>query len=531
MTTTRPRLAMVRLVVRLSAAATVVNAVSAARCPRGSAGSIQDGSLGCSGSTEEEDISSEGDEAVFFQTSLTTAFDRRLPRPSADVRGPAAFEPPQGDEQVFLQTRLTNRVDRRLSAIAADAIATDVATARTVSRGAVSERQADAQTAAFAVVPSETNLVGVADMRVASSPLDSLAAGPPASEQRDDARDSAHVAAAAERQDVTKLGAANLESAVQAAELGPAASGEAGVSGQSSGHCCLFAALAAHLAAAVLYGWMALRWHVPRVPMAALLADTSAMAEAGGCTSDIQMCGAAAALLAPPKRAPAPVVDKAKGSFIVPWTDISGCGARNLSVDIPVKPAVLPFHARFSRKMLDNHWSSIELTVDILDAAGLPPLLRATCITSCSAAWYSRVALSTGGDTGGDTGGTCGSQQLCAGSGECQGTPLVEVKRGDGTLAAIVARFNGEYTIQRPGLASWPLSCHWDAGGCSLSVNRKGLQIAVASSHRGVPPGAIEKVGAKEYVLLETHAEPSSPEATLLFMSMLGFIVWLPANS
>lgn len=244
---------------------------------------------------------------------------------------------------------------------------------------------------------------------------------------------------------------------------------------------------------------------------------------------DAETGGAAAALLmqlAREVKIPVPRLAQVGTSFVVPWTQIASCGAEKLSIDIPVSPAVWPLRASFSRESSKTAWASIELTVDIIDAAGLPPLLR--CMRAGGGCDPAQV-LVHGDGTGGT--GAPAEDNICAGSGESikddEGDkPVLEVRGWNGALAAVVVkRRDDQYFIQRPGSVGWDMELHLDIDDYWIAVRKKGQQVAVASRHSGVVPEGCKMSARVEHVKFDTHLDANSPESNLLFMIMLSTLV------
>jgi len=240
-----------------------------------------------------------------------------------------------------------------------------------------------------------------------------------------------------------------------------------------------------------------------------------------------QSSGAAADLLmqlAPQMPKPAPKLDQVGTSFIVPWSKITGCTAGNLNIDVPVLPAVWPLRASFRRAQERDTWARIELTVDIIDAAGLPPLLYCTPLEADMQA-----------DLDESTGGTGAAEDVsCAGSGErlpsgSQQSAWLEIRAGTGALAAVVTReAAGRCSVQRPGHPAWDIEMHLASEDYLIAVRRCGQDIGLAKVYTEDTSESEAESSCdsdkQRRARIETRVEASSPESVLLLMCMLAIL-------
>jgi len=215
---------------------------------------------------------------------------------------------------------------------------------------------------------------------------------------------------------------------------------------------------------------------------------------------------------------PVPRLPHVGTSFVVPLSRITECSERSLSLDVPVSPAVWPLRASLSRSIEgQGPWSRIDLTVDIIDAAGLPPLL------SCGPP----DALCPEGGSGG-TGASddkASSPTGCGAQGD--GTPWLEIRGANGAVAALLERSpEGDVTVQRQGQAPWELRLHFrDGEEHWIIAYRRGKEVGLATRlARGKFAAAGDESG--EYFQIDTQQDTSSPESVLLLMSILAMLVF-----
>lgn len=224
-------------------------------------------------------------------------------------------------------------------------------------------------------------------------------------------------------------------------------------------------------------------------------------------------------------------------SFMVPLSRIAGCKGGNLSVGIPVKPAKWPLRALFSRPSdggADAPWAKFELTVEIIDAAGLPPLLCCERLALHSGPLNAPAAHPETGGThqragsrdGGDTGSAAGLEAMAAGvdaAGDNGGSSCFEVRGGSGTVTAtLVEGAPGSWTIQRPGRPCWQVARREVIEGILLTAFCQGEEVALATRQ---PCGAHGH--DDDHVQVDTLMDISSPDSLLLFCCMLALLAHL----
>merc|ERR1719284_753422 len=77
----------------------------------------------------------------------------------------------------------------------------------------------------------------------------------------------------------------------------------------------------------------------------------------------------------PDPPAPMPRLRTIGASYVVPIECIKNATGTTLSFDIPILPPVWPLRAVLTRATPQSAWTKIDLTVDAIAAAELPPLL------------------------------------------------------------------------------------------------------------------------------------------------------------
>merc|ERR1719291_1576483 len=99
--------------------------------------------------------------------------------------------------------------------------------------------------------------------------------------------------------------------------------------------------------------------------------------------------------------APEPRLRATGASYVVPIGCIKNATGTMLSFRIPTLPAVWPLRAVLTRASPQSAWTKIDLTVDVIAAAELPPLLSCTVCAPFGEV-HQQCSETTGG-TGGTT--------------------------------------------------------------------------------------------------------------------------------
>ncbi|CAK0898208.1 unnamed protein product, partial [Prorocentrum cordatum] len=138
-----------------------------------------------------------------------------------------------------------------------------------------------------------------------------------------------------------------------------------------------------------------------------------------------------------------------------------------------------------------RHPERFQLTVDIIEAAGLPPLL---CCDRGAAApgpppkpaetggTQQRLSSWTAGCEGGDTGRLDDAEATGSTRGEGEGGSCLEVRGGSGAVAAtLVESSAGKWKIQRPGHVSWDVERRDAAEGILFTAYCRGEEVALVT--------------------------------------------------
>eukprot|EP00421_Protoceratium_reticulatum_P011564 CAMPEP_0168399538 /NCGR_PEP_ID=MMETSP0228-20121227/22137_1 /TAXON_ID=133427 /ORGANISM="Protoceratium reticulatum, Strain CCCM 535 (=CCMP 1889)" /LENGTH=381 /DNA_ID=CAMNT_0008413057 /DNA_START=77 /DNA_END=1222 /DNA_ORIENTATION=- len=223
-----------------------------------------------------------------------------------------------------------------------------------------------------------------------------------------------------------------------------------------------------------------------------------------------------------PHSAETPDLPRVGASYVVPYPRAHQRSDRVVGFDVPVSPSTWPFHAIFTREAPKGPWTKIELTVDIIMAAGLPPLL------SC-------VPLDLDVPECGETGSTQGGGQgtffpgdpaddlysvddgSCGGSSTVDMVPWLVITNSSGMQVASIPQIHEEKCIihRHDGLA-WVLKVSYCAKP-SVTVWKSGTAICQAVS-----------VGQDEveHVQVDTVPETQSTDSAVLLMCVLAVLAF-----
>jgi hypothetical protein len=211
-----------------------------------------------------------------------------------------------------------------------------------------------------------------------------------------------------------------------------------------------------------------------------------------GCWAEAMLCkqtpDTPSALPDPP--APMPSLRTTGASYVVPMECIKNATSTMLSFDIPILPPVWPLRAVLTRATPQSAWTKIDLTVDVIAAAELPPLL------SC-------MGCSPSGEV----------RQLCSETSVCTGgTTNPDGQSGEGVMPCsrwLAMRNSGEailasttptekdptrctLQLQSHDRVSWDVNMRLDEREPSVVISRLGQGIGEATSAghcRSQPPG------------------------------------------
>jgi len=213
-------------------------------------------------------------------------------------------------------------------------------------------------------------------------------------------------------------------------------------------------------------------------------------------------------------------------SYVIPLARITRCYADFLTFDIPTLPCVWPLRAVLSRPMQKGAWTKLQLTVDIIAASELPPLLTCTragkgaCPEDCggtggtgspaheSSAGVAEeeIAMHSYSEDAGDDGGGCDNM------------PWLKICNAGGTVVATIMRLqDGSCIVQRQDRSSWDAAVHLDADVPWIAVSKQGQEIGQAASLCR---------GREEHLQVDTQPDVQSPESALLLMCMLAMLAF-----
>jgi len=241
----------------------------------------------------------------------------------------------------------------------------------------------------------------------------------------------------------------------------------------------------------------------------------------------------------PQAELPPPVaLSQVGASYALPIFRIARSQAPTLSVEVPVSPAVWPLSATFARLPGEAAWAKVDLTVDVIDAAGLPPLL--SCGPPAAAA---KLASSegTGGTGAADDGGwtapgddvESGAARLFAAADAAATKACLEIRRGNGQMAAWIVKEQEEglFSVKRPSHHSWAVRVSMVGGECRIMVSKSSQDIGTASmltDNRKSWSGEDAMEKEVKMVQIDTLPDTSNPESVLLLMCMMSLMVFQP---
>lgn len=204
----------------------------------------------------------------------------------------------------------------------------------------------------------------------------------------------------------------------------------------------------------------------------------------------------------PVAETPAPVARllQTGTSFMVPLSRIVGCSDKQLAFDVPCSSNVWPLSASLSRSDVKHAWTHVQLTVDVLDAAGMPPLL------------------------------VCHSTDSTAGTGKSKNngdTALGEFTVHDSSgYSVAIAAFGNDYSgaIRRDGKPPWRIERRLDGThSCSVAISKQSQDIAI-----GTLSASGESTLSEKFMQVDVQPVAESPESILLLMCMLAMVVFEP---
>jgi len=190
------------------------------------------------------------------------------------------------------------------------------------------------------------------------------------------------------------------------------------------------------------------------------------------------------------KYAPAvPRLSYCGASFVLPMKQLAHCSKVTMSFDIPLWPSVWPYRASICRPEVRSRWELIELTVDIISAAGLPPLLLAR---------------------------HCVNEEVLP---EEQGVLKVEIHEGIGKPVATIHEVNRDcWTLHQSGRPVMDIQA--DPSGM-IVVTKEGNEIGIAHSL-----DMVDDSRNADYVQLDTLPDVESSDSSLILLSVMAMLTF-----
>lgn len=231
-------------------------------------------------------------------------------------------------------------------------------------------------------------------------------------------------------------------------------------------------------------------------------------------------------------------------SFAVPLTAAGRTPANSVNLAVIAKPVAWPLSIQLTKPPKRTTWTQMELRVDIMASADLPPLLRcfAPGRRSSSSNRHSSETSAWGGSIGDS-------------SEDDAAQPWIEFFQGNNTSGAPVAvvmpeQESGVHVVKRKGYGSWevhrsgPLGrvgMRWSVTAarssdvvCTAAVHYNGPAAAIAAA--SVPVAARDALDVvrdddederEDRVMhVSVHAGMSSHESTLLLACMLSMFIF-----
>jgi len=233
--------------------------------------------------------------------------------------------------------------------------------------------------------------------------------------------------------------------------------------------------------------------------------------------------------------APVPRLRSVGASYVVPLGCIRSARGTTLSFDIPSLPAAWPLRAVLTRASPLSGWERIDLTVDVIAAAELPPLLSCTVCAPLG-----EVHRQCGEATGG-TGGTAAlGGQSDDGTVPCSQWLAIR-NSGGAILASIMPREKdpARCVLQRQchdWAPPWDVDVRLDEREPLVVVSRLGREIGQATSlgYRTSQPPSEDSDASdddeemQQYFQFDTQPETQTPESILLLMCLLATVSFQP---
>jgi len=214
-------------------------------------------------------------------------------------------------------------------------------------------------------------------------------------------------------------------------------------------------------------------------------------------------------------------------SYVVPRERVERCTSETLSFDVPTLPCVWPLRAQLSRPEPAAPWARLQLTVDIIAASGLPPLLTCT-----------RTEAMARPEECGGTGGTGSPMNEAAampglgawdearpGEGaeegeEGEACPWLKICNAGGTVVATIRRRrDGNCLVQLQDRTTWDLAAHLEGVAPGITFSKQGQEICQATSLG---------CGREEHIQVDTQPDVQSPESCVLLVCTIAVLAFRP---
>jgi len=215
-------------------------------------------------------------------------------------------------------------------------------------------------------------------------------------------------------------------------------------------------------------------------------------------------------------------------SYVVPIGWAPAAVAKNatgttLSFGIPALPAVWPLRAVLTRPNPQSAWTKIDLCMDVIAAAELPPLL--SCMVCAP---FGEVHQQCSQTTGG-TGSTVPCSQWLA------------IRNSGGAILASVIQKEKDPTkcvLQRQSQdrVSWDVDMRLDEKKPSVVISQLGQEVGLATSLGNCTSrlpsensdASDDEEDTQQHFQFDTHPETQTPDSLLLLTCFLGMLSFHP---
>jgi len=232
---------------------------------------------------------------------------------------------------------------------------------------------------------------------------------------------------------------------------------------------------------------------------------------------------------------PVPRLHTIGASYVVPIGCIKNARGTTLSFDIPTLPAVWPLRVVLTRATQHSAWTKIELTVDVIAAAEVPPLLSCTVCAP-----FGEVHQQCSQTTGGTGGTTALDGQSDVGVVPC--SHWLAIRNSGGAILASVMPKEKDPTkcvLQRQNKdrVSWDVDMRLDEREPLVVVSQLGQEIGQATSlgYRRSPPSedsdaSDDEEEMQQHFQFDTQPQAQTPESLLLLMTFLAMVSFQPTK-